>query len=426
MRLRPHILKHFFYYLIHQVLMSLEMILKKIDDSRDDIVRDLMDMIRIPSIGPANGGEGEGKRADYLMTLLKGFDEVRRIDVDDDDYPGIKRPSILAVKKGKRKGTVWIVAHTDTVLPGDPALWKYPPFEPHLEDGKVYGLGAEDNGQAVIASIYASKFFDGELKGRSIGIALVADEETTSEMGIGYLVRNGFFTNDDVILVPDWGSPGSSMVDIAEKHLLWVKVSVKGKQTHGSTPSKGLNAYRIGSKFMTDLLEELDKRYGKTNDLFKPPVSTFEPTKSSGTVGTVNTIPGYYEFWMDCRILTDYDPNEILGFMRTFAETESERTGAVITVDKEQMTFSGPASSVDSDEYHALCESIKDITGIEVKAAGIGGGTCANFFRLDGLNAYVWESEGGSLHQPNEFVRIDSIMTDAKVYAALFYRLCAD
>ena len=406
--------------------MSLDMILKKIDDSRDDIIRDLMDMIRIPSIGPANGGEGEGKRADFLMTLLKGFNDVRRIDVDDTDYPGTKRPSILAVKKGKKKGTVWIIAHIDTVLPGDPALWMHPPFEPHLEDGKVYGLGAEDNGQAVIASIYASRYFDMELKGRSIGIALVADEETTSEMGIGYLVRNGYFTKDDVILVPDWGSPSSMMVDIAEKHLLWVKVSVKGKQTHGSTPGKGLNAYRIGSKFMTDLLKELDDRYGKINDIFKPPISTFEPTKSSGTVGNVNTIPGYYEFWMDCRILTDYDPNEIFGFMVSFAKDESERTGATITVEKEQMTFSGPASSVNSDEYRIFRESIKDVTGIDVVAAGIGGGTCANFFRLEGLDAYVWESEGGSLHQPNEFVRIDNIITDAKVYATFFYRLCVD
>ena len=406
--------------------MSLEMILKKIDDSRNDIIKDMMDMIRIPSIGPANGGEGEGKRADFLMTLLNGYDEIKRIDVDDADYPGIKRPSILAVKKGKRKGTVWIVAHTDTVLPGDLTLWKYPPFEPHLEDGKIYGLGAEDNGQAVISSIYASKFFDMELKGRSIGIALVADEETTSEMGIGWLVKNGYFTKDDIILVPDWGSPGSSMVDVAEKHLLWVKVSVKGKQTHGSTPGLGLNAYRIGAKFMTDLLKELEEKYSKRDDIFYPPVSTFEPTKNSVTVGNVNTIPGYYEFWLDCRILTCYDPKEVYDFMVSFAKKESKRTGAEISVDKEQLTFSGSPSNIDSDEYRLFCRSIKEITGIDVTALGIGGGTCANFFRLAGMNAYVWESEGGSLHQPNEFVKVDNSVTDAKVYATFFYRMCID
>lgn len=406
--------------------MSLESVLKMIDDSREEITDILMKMIRIPAIGPANGGDGEGKRADFLMTCLKNFDDIKRIDVDDTDCPEIKRPNILAVKKGKKEGTVWIVAHMDTVLPGDLSKWKYPPFEPHLEDGKVYGLGAEDNGQAVMSSIFASRFITEELNGKSMGIALVADEETTSDTGIEYLVKNGYFTKDDVILVPDWGSPGSSMVDVAEKHLLWVKVCVKGKQTHGSIPDEGINAFRIGSKFMTDLWEELHRRYDKRDDLYYPPQSTFEPTKNSVTVGNVNTIPGYYEFWMDCRILTDYDPNEILEFMRSLAKKKSDDSGAEITIEIEQLTFSGAPSSTESEGYKKLKESIKDVTGIDVAASGLGGGTCANFFRLAGLNAYVWESEGGSLHQPNEFVKIDSIITDAKVFATLFYKMCAN
>ena len=407
--------------------MSLERILKSIEDSRDDITNDLLKMIRIPAIGPANGGEGETKRADYLQTLLRGFDEVNRIDIDDADYPGVNRPSILAVRKGKKKGTVWIIAHIDTVLPGDLTKWIHPPFEGIFEDGKVYGLGAEDNGQAVIASIYASRFFDGiELNGKSLGVALVADEETTSEMGIGYLVRHGYFSKDDVVIVPDWGSPGSSMVDVAEKHLLWVKVAIKGKQTHGSTPNKGINAYRIGAKFMTEMLEDIESTYGEKDDLFKPAVSTFEPTKSSITVGNVNTIPGYYEFWLDCRILPRYDPEEIYKRMCSLADDYSKKTGAEISVIKEQMTFSGPVSSVDTPEYQKFKESIQEITGIDVRASGIGGGTCANFFRLDGLNAYVWESEGGSLHQSNEFVKIDSIVTDAKVFATFFYKMCVE
>ena len=69
--------------------MSLDKILKQIDDSKDDIIKDLMDMIRIPAIGPANGGIGEGRRADFLMSILRGFDDIERIDVDDTDYPGV-------------------------------------------------------------------------------------------------------------------------------------------------------------------------------------------------------------------------------------------------------------------------------------------------------------------------------------------------
>ena len=99
--------------------MTLKRILTSIENSRDDIIEDLKTMIGIPAIGPANGGEGEGKRADFLQTLLRGFDEIQRIDKDDDDFPGVNRPSILAVKKGKKKGTVWIIAHIDTVHHGD-------------------------------------------------------------------------------------------------------------------------------------------------------------------------------------------------------------------------------------------------------------------------------------------------------------------
>ena len=407
--------------------MRLKEILQRIDASEEDIIHDMMSMIRIPSIGPANGGPGEGDRADFLMTLMKGFDTVDRIDVDDSDYPGVKRPSILAVKKGRKKGTVWIIAHIDTVLPGDPGLWRYPPYEPHLEDGKIYGLGAEDNGQAVIAGIYAARFFEGmELNGHSIGLALVADEETTSEMGIGYLVRNGYFCDDDIILVPDWGSPGSSMMDVAEKHLLWMHFTVEGKQTHGSTPEKGLNAFRIGAEFLADLYQRLYSEYSDEDELFRPPRSTFEPTKSPATVGNVNTIPGSYEFWMDCRILPRYDPKEVAAFASSIADEHSKRTGATIQTEIEQMTMSGKISSVDTEGCRCLKEAIRDVTGIDVTPAGIGGGTCANFFRLEGFDAYVWESEGGSLHQPNEFVKVGNIITDAKVFASFYYRLCVN
>lgn len=405
--------------------MGLQEILDRIDGSRDDIIRDMIGMIRIPAIGPSNGGEGESKRADLLMTYLKGFDTVERIDVEDFEYPGVIRPSILARKKGKKDGTVWMIAHMDTVLPGDLEDWECPPFEPHFENGRIYGLGTEDNGQAVLSSIYAARFFeDEELNGHSIGVALVPDEETTNRMGVDYLIKKGYFSKDDIIIVPDWGSPGSKMVDVAEKHLLWVKVSVTGKQTHGSTPQKGINAYRVSTMFLADLLTRLNERYGDEDLLFRPPVSTFEPTKSSSTVGNINTIPGYDELWMDCRIIPKYDPNEIVNFIKDVAKEHSEKSGAAIEIEVSQLTLSGKISSTDTAEFKTFADSIASVTGIVPVASGIGGGTCANFFRHAGINSYAWESEGGSLHQPNEFVKVDNIITDAKVFATFFHRMC--
>ena len=99
--------------------MALDGILEGIGDSREDIVRMMCGMISIPAISPAAGGTGEEKRADYLMDYLKGFDSVERMDFEDGTDPSIKRPNILARKNGKKAGTVWIMAHMDTVPAGD-------------------------------------------------------------------------------------------------------------------------------------------------------------------------------------------------------------------------------------------------------------------------------------------------------------------
>lgn len=406
-------------------MRSLEEVLELIDGSYDDMVDTMVGMIRFPALAPVNGGDGEGRKADYLMTKLKGFDSVERMDVPDRHDPSVMRANILARKNGRKNGTVWIVAHIDVVPAGDPSKWDTPPFEPVHRDGRVYGRGTEDNGQSVISSMFASRYLlDQELEGRSIGIAYVADEETTSEMGIQYLLEQGVFSEDDVIMVPDWGSPGGSMIEVAEKHVLWLQVDVEGRTTHGSTPQKGINAYRVSTYFLADLLERLASRYPDEDPKFMPTISTFEPTKRPATVENVNTIPGHDQFCMDMRILPRYDPEEVLGFVRQVASEHSERTGAGIEVSVIQSDVAGAASSTDTEGYRALSEAVRSVTGNVPSAVGVGGGTCANFFRKYGLNAYVWQCGGGTLHAPNEYVEMSNLMTDAKVFATLYYNLC--
>ena len=145
-------------------MKSLETILSDIESSKQEIIDTTIEMIRIPALAPMNNGDGEGKKADYLMTKTVGFDEVKRIDVPDTTDPSVKRSNIIAMKKGKKKGTVWLVAHMDVVPTGDPELWENPPFDPIVKDGKLYGRGTEDDGQSVISSMFAAKqFLDQEL-----------------------------------------------------------------------------------------------------------------------------------------------------------------------------------------------------------------------------------------------------------------------
>lgn len=405
--------------------MELETVLGKIGESRADIVREMVDMIRIPALAPVNGGSGEGERADHLISRLEGYDSIVRIDVPDDTDPSVMRPNILAKKNGPEEGTVWIVAHMDTVPVGDLDDWDSPPFEPRIENGRIYGRGTEDNGQAVISSMFASKFLDkNKLTKRSIGIAYVADEEITSAMGIAYLLDNGCFSEKDVFIVPDWGSPGGMHIEVAEKNLIWLNFEITGKSTHGSTPDKGANALRASSHLIVELDKAFGKEFPESNPMFIPSKSTFEPTRSIATVENVNTVPGYHEFSMDIRLLPEYDLDDVVITARRIASCISEKYGTDITIREIQRHQSGKQSSTEDPAYLALRDSVKHVTGREPTPVGVGGATCANFFRVKGYNAYVWETGGGTLHTPNEYVEIENIITDAKVFATLFYKLC--
>ena len=406
-------------------MRSLEETLEIVESSYDDMVETMIGMISIPALAPVNGGDGESRKADYLQERLTGFDSVRRIDVPDDVDPSVIRSNILAVRNGREKGTVWVMAHMDVVPAGDPGLWDSHPYEPVYRDGRVYGRGTEDNGQSIISAMFSSRaVLDQELQGMSLGVAYVADEETTSMKGIRHLLDLGVFSKDDIIIVPDWGSPGGTLVEVAEKSVLWLRVSVEGKTCHGSSPQSGLNAYRVSTYLLADLLDRLPERFPARDGMFRPPESTFEPTKRPATVENVNTIPGHDEFCMDMRILPVYPVDEVLDFVRAVASEHAERTGAGISVEVIQCEPAGRKSSTDTVGFNALCDAVESVTGNRPEAVGVGGGTCANFFRLDGFDAYVWQCGGGTLHAPNEYVEMSNLMTDAKVFATLFYNLC--
>jgi succinyl-diaminopimelate desuccinylase len=175
---------------------------------------------------------------------------------------------------------------------------------------------------------------------------------------------------------------------------------------------------------MMDLLAEFEKEFPNEDKMFIPKISTFEPTKCTGTVLNVNTIPGNFEFSMDIRVVPEYHQDQVKAVAERVAKAHEAATGAAIEITEIQRHVSGKVSSTEGEVFESLMDSIESITGKRPKPVGVGGATCANFFRKEGYDAYVWEYGGGTLHGPNEYVEIDSLVIDAKVFASLFYKLC--
>jgi succinyl-diaminopimelate desuccinylase len=407
------------------VTLQNQRLFNEIEQSQAEMVETLMTLIRLPAIGPENGGDGENQKAEKLTQILQdaGFDKIERYDAEDSRVSCGKRPNIIAYCRGETDAKrLWIVTHLDVVPPGEEQLWTMSkPFEPQLKDNRVYGRGVEDNGQSLVASLFAVKAIKrlGLKPKRTVALAFVADEEQGSAWGIQHLIGKDLFRKDDLIVVPDGGSGDGSFIEIAEKSVLWFKMRTFGKQVHASLPNTGLNAHRVGMQVALALDKMLHEKYPVKNEQFDVPWSTFEPTKKEKNVDAVNIIPGEDSVYFDCRILPSYDVDEVLSQIKRVAAEFEKGTGAKITLELLQKQAALETDDGNSPVALLLKKALREARGLDARVGGIGGGTCAAFFRKAGIPAVVWSTVDEVAHQPNEYSKVKNMVSDAKVFAAL-------
>ncbi len=405
--------------------MQNQNIFAEIERQKNEMTQTLIELIRVPAVAPENGGEGETKKAEKLTQILRtlDFDKIERFDAKDDRVTSKNRPNIIAYYDEESEAEkLWIITHMDIVPPGEESLWTITkPFEPITKEGRIYGRGSEDNGQSMVASLFAVKALKslGIKPKRTVALAFVADEEQGSTYGIQHLIKQGLFKKDDLMIVPDSGNEDGSFIEIAEKSAIWFKIRTIGKQTHASRPDKGLNAHRIGMEYALALDKMLHEKCPLKNAYFEPPESTIEPTKKDKNVDAVNIIPGEDIVYFDCRILPNYNLDEIINDIQKLAEEFEKKTGAEIKLEILQKSVAPKPTDANSKIVTMLEEAIRKIRGVKPKVGGIGGGTCAAFFRRIGVPAVVWSTIDETGHQPNEYAKIENLVNDAKIFAYL-------
>jgi succinyl-diaminopimelate desuccinylase len=399
---------------------------QRINSYRDQMIELQTALTAIPAIGPENGGDGELLKANFLKQCLMelGFKNFRHYDAQDNRVSSGIRPNFVATIEGKNKSRfVWIITHLDIVPPGELNLWHHDPYRAYVKDGHIFGRGVEDNQQDMVASIFAAKAIidEGLTTTNSINLAFVSDEETSSNMGLFYMMdsTDKLFNHDDLIVVPDSGNPQGTLIEVAEKSILWPCFKTKGKQCHGSKPQLGNNAFFAASHLVTKL-GKLKKLFPKSDPLFDPPESTFEPTKKEANVGNINTIPGEDFFCMDCRVLPDYDLQDVTSAIQKIVREIEKKFKVQIEISTAQYVQSAKPTSPDTPVIKALTEAIQTVYNIEAFAGGVGAGTVASYIRKKDYPAAVWSKTNQTAHQPDENCPIDNILGNAKVFAHLF------
>ena len=121
-----------------------------IDLQRQNMIKDLMTLVSIPSVAAA---------PDDILPFGKNVNDALNAVADIAKRMGFNAKnmgSCTEITFGPSKGEkVYIAGHVDIVPPGDG--WTSPPYELTIRDGKMYGRGVLDDKGPSIAALYALK-----------------------------------------------------------------------------------------------------------------------------------------------------------------------------------------------------------------------------------------------------------------------------
>ena len=249
---------------------------------------------------------------------------------------------------------------------------------------------------------------------------LLADEEDMSEFGAHYLLEQHqeILGPDDAFLVPDGGNEQGNMIEVTEKHMLWIKFTVHGQQCHASMPQMGVNTLKASAALIMHL-DELYQRYPDKDDLFVPPQSTFSPTRKDANTPNVACIPGCDVFYFDCRILPRFSIEEVFAAAQELAKDIERDYGVRIEVEEFRRSQNMGATAIDAPVVQKNVRAVKAVYGVDAIFRGVGVGTVATFFRNKGYASSVWSRLLVNPHVPDECSKLSFTLGDAKVMAAM-------
>jgi succinyl-diaminopimelate desuccinylase len=404
-------------------------IFQEIERLETEMTESLCRILRFPAVSPHNGGLGEEAKAQEVHKIINELGladgaKCEWVRIPDKKSSTGDRPSFILHTPGKTQRRLWIFCHLDVVSEGDRALWDSDPFLPVVKDGMIIARGANDNGQAGIALLYALKALK-NLKltpEYEICAAFVADEEMGSRYSIDPMVTKGILglREDDMILVPDGGNSSGDFIEIAEKGMLQMEFTVSGKQVHASTPDLGSNACRAANIFSVELDEALHKAFPDGDKLFSPETSTFEPTRRYTNVVSVNIVPGTEKLSFDCRVLPHIKLDDVLNVTEKVMKSIMSRIDVKIELKILNRHDPAPSTSEESPVSKLLENAVIETLNIKPRFGGVGGGTFSVFFRHEGIPSVVWsQNTDGQAHQPNEYALVEHMLNNAKVFALM-------
>ncbi len=199
-----------------------------IEQNKQRFLDELFELIRIPSVSAKPENKSDMlKMADRLKDslLAAGADEARIMETSG-------QPVVFGSKvTDPALPTVLVYGHYD-VQPAEPLdLWKSPPFEPEVREGKIWARGADDDKGQLFMHLKAFEFMakTGQLP-CNIKFMIEGEEEVGSLSLKEFCRKHKKMLRSDVILVSDTTMIASDIpsVTVGLRGLSYMEVEVTG------------------------------------------------------------------------------------------------------------------------------------------------------------------------------------------------------
>ncbi len=345
-----------------------------------DTLQLLKDLIRIPSFS-----REEKEACDFLEAWMRneGFEVQRKgnnlwveSSVPDD------RPTIL------------LNAHIDTVRPA--AGYTRDPFTPVEEDGKLYGLGSNDDGGSLVALLEAYVRLTEHPQPYRLLFTATAEEEISGPGGIESILPDLGKVDFGVI-----GEPTGMNMAVAEKGLMVLDCTVRGKSGHAAR-DEGVNAIY---KALGPIEWFRDYTFPKISP-FLGPVKMSVTQVNAGTQH--NVIPDVCAFVVDVRANGLYSNAELLEIIKHSVECEV----------RERSTRLG-SSSLSMD--HPVVRR-----GLSLGLTPFGSPTTSNQALVPFPTLKIGPGDSARSHSADEFILLTEIRSAVETYVNLLDGLALD
>lgn len=202
------------------------------------------------------------------------------------------------------KPVMLLNSHHDTVKPAKG--YTKDPFQPVIENGRLYGLGSNDAGASLVSLVAVFRhFYKRKDLPYNLVLAATAEEEISGAQGIASLLPE--LGKIDCAIV---GEPTQMQMAVAERGLMVVDVIVKGISGHAAR-NEGVNAIYLALEAIEQLRQY---RFEKVSELLGP--VTLNVTVIETENKAHNVVPDVCRFTIDIRLNEYYTHEEVLATIR--------------------------------------------------------------------------------------------------------------